>query len=329
MKRIIAVLCAATLLLCGLTACEDKNTGDASSEVFTNNAYEPIKRAEIKYEEIGEPSVKPENTYKSGDVKEIGVKIEGADENDNLSLFVGKKVALSYKLFPEKPAITAVHWESSNEKIVKIDKDGQILGLAPGCATIACTTVLGYSDTIKVYVYEYEGNAELSGQLFTLLNDARVKALSATADADQAATEGAASEQAATDETATEEAATEETVSPYAFKNTDVALQQAVNQRVYEEACEGKMDSTRPNFYGMGDDRQHTTILTDYDIHSRGSTCLNGIWGEYTAEQVAEILLSSEDSKSMITNEKYEYMSVGCYKNGEVTYWLVMMFIPF
>ena len=66
MKRIIAVLCAATLLLCGLTACEDKNTGDASSEVFTNNAYEPIKRAEIKYEEIGEPSVKPENTYKSG-----------------------------------------------------------------------------------------------------------------------------------------------------------------------------------------------------------------------------------------------------------------------
>lgn len=319
MKRIIAVLCAATLLLCGFAACEDKNAGDTTSEVFTNDAYEPLKRAEIKYEEIGEPSVKPENTYKSGDVKEIGVKIEGADENGNLSLFVGKKAALSYKLFPEKPAITAVFWESSNEKIVKIDKDGQILGMAPGCATIACNTVLGYSDTIKVYVYEYEGNAELSGQLFTLLNDARVKALSANTDADQATSAEAASD----------EAATEETVSPYAFKNDDIALQQAVNQRVYEEACEGKMDSTRPNFYGMGDDRQHTTILTDYDIHSRGSTCLNGIWGEYTAEQVAEILLSSEDSKSMITNEKYEYMSVGCYKNGEVTYWLVMMFIPF
>ena len=319
MKRIIAVLCAATLLLCGFAACEDKNTGDTTSEVFTNDAYEPLKRAEIKYEEIGEPSVKPENTYKSGDVKEIGVKIEGADENGNLSLFVGKKVALSYKLFPEKPAITAVFWESSNEKIVKIDKDGQILGMAPGCATIACNTVLGYSDTIKVYVYEYEGNAELSGQLFTLLNDARVKALSANTDADQATSAEAASD----------EAATEETVSPYAFKNDDIALQQAVNQRVYEEACEGKMDSTRPNFYGMGDDRQHTTILSDYDIQSSGSTCLNGIWGEYTAEQVAEILLSSEDSKSMITNEKYEYMSVGCYKNGEVTYWLVMMFIPF
>ncbi len=326
MKRIIAVLCAATLLLCGLTACKDNDSGDTTSEVFSNDAYEPIKRAEIKYEEIGEASVKPENTYKSGDVKEIGVQIEGADENGNLSLVVGKKAALTYKLFPAKPAITAVYWESSNEKIVKVDKDGQVLGMAPGCATIACNTVLGYSDTIKVYVYEYEGNAELSGQLFKLLNDARVKALSATGETAEATSAEAAAEG---DASAEGDATAEEIVSPFSFKNDDMALQQAVNQRVFEEACEGKMDSTRPNFYGMGDDRQHTTILTDYDIHSRGSTCLNGIWGEYTAEQVAEILLSSEDSKSMITNEKYEYMSVGCFKNGEVTYWLVMMFIPF
>ena len=109
----------------------------------------------------------------------------------------------------------------------------------------------------------------------------------------------------------------------------DIMLKYAVNQRVYEEACEGTMDSARPDFYGIGKDRQHTTVLTDYEIHSRGSTCLNGIWGEYTAEQVAEMLLSSEDSKKAIMNKNYEYIAVGCYKNGEVTYWLVTMIIPF
>ena len=202
--------------------------------------------------------------------------------------------------------------------------------MAPGCATIACTTVLGFSDTVKVLVYEYEGNDELANQLVALLNDARAKELSkaATTDAasEDAATEGAASEEAAS---AAEGEEATDSLDQYKLKTTDTMLQYAINQRVYEEACEGKMDSTRPDFYGIGKDRQHTTVLTDYEIHSRGSTCLNGIWGEYTAEQVAEILLSSEDSKKAIMNKNYEYIAVGCYKNGEVTYWLVSMIIPF
>lgn len=323
MKKILAVLCAATMVLCAFAACGDKEQTSSGSDVFTGDTYAPINRGDIVYEEIGAASTKPENTYKSGDIKEIGVTIGGADENGNVFLKVGKKLALSHTLLPEKPAITAVYWESSNEKIVKVDKDGQILGMAPGCATIACTTVLGFSDTIKVYVYEYEGNEELSNQLLTLLNDARAAELSAAAGTDSA--ESAAADSAESAESG--EAA--DSLAQYKCKTDDIGLQYAVNQRVFEEACEGSMDSTRPNFYGLGDDRQHTTILTDYDIHTRGSTCLNGIWGEYTAEQVAKMLLTSEDTKKMIMDKNYEYMAVGCFKNGEVTYWLVMMIIPF
>lgn len=326
MKRVFAVLCAMAMLLCAFTACGDKDSGTTESEVFSGDTYSPMNRKDIVYDKIGEASVKPQNTYKAGDAKEIGVNIVGADENGTISLFVGKKLALSYKLLPEKPAITAVFWESSNEKIVKVDKDGQILAMAPGCATIACTTVLGFSDSVKVYVYEYAGNEKLSNELLTLLNDARVKQLSADAENNSSTESG--SKPATSDATSDAPSGEETSLDKYKFK-TDDALQFAVNQRVYEEACEGKMDSTRPNFYGIGDDRQHTTILTDYDIHTRGSTCLNGIWGEYTAEQVAEILLSSDETKSMIMNKTYEYISIGCFKNGEVTYWLVMMIIPF
>ena len=324
MKKIIALLCILAMVACAFVSCGGDDTG---TESFKGTEYEPIKREEIVYEKIGEPSVKPENTYKSGDIKEIGVSIEGA-EDGTLVLKVGKKASLKSKLFPENPAITAVYWESSNEKIVKVDKDGNVLALAPGCATIACTTVLGFSDTVKVLVYEYEGNDELANELITLLNDARAKELSKTTDAE--APSEAASEDATADVSA--DAATDETadsLDQYKLKTDDVMLKYAVNQRVYEEACEGTMDSTRPDFYGIGKDRQHTTVLTDYEIHSRGSTCLNGIWGEYTAEQVAEILLSSEDSKKAIMNKNYEYIGVGCYKNGEVTYWLVTMIIPF
>ena len=330
MKKIIALLCILAIVACAFVSCGGDKEG---SESFQGTEYEPIKREEIVYEKIGEPSVKPENTYKAGDIKEIGITIEGADEDGTLVLKVGKKAALTSKLFPENPAITTVYWESSNEKIVKVDKDGNVLAMAPGCATIACTTVLGFSDTVKVLVYEYEGNDELANELITLLNDARAKELSKTTDADapseeatDAATEGAASEEAAS--AAEGEDATDE-LAQYKLKTDDIMLKYAVNQRVYEEACEGTMDSTRPDFYGIGKDRQHTTVLTDYEIHSRGSTCLNGIWGEYTAEQVAEMLLSSEDSKKAIMNKNYEYIAVGCYKNGEVTYCLVTMIIPF
>lgn len=326
MKKIIALLCILAIVACAFASCGGGETEGTSS--FQGNEYTPIERAEIVYEKIGEPSVKPENTYKAGDIKEIGITIEGAKDGV-LVLKVGKKASLTGKLLPENPAITTVYWESSNEKIVKVDKDGNVLAMAPGCATIACTTVLGFSDTVKVLVYEYEGNDELANQLVALLNDARAKELSkaATTDAasEDAATEGAASEEAAS---AAEGEATD-SLDQYKLKTTDTMLQYAINQRVYEEACEGKMDSTRPDFYGIGKDRQHTTVLTDYEIHSRGSTCLNGIWGEYTAEQVAEILLSSEDSKKAIMNKNYEYIAVGCYKNGEVTYWLVSMIIPF
>lgn len=328
MKKIIALLCILAIVACVFVSCGGGDTEGTAS--FKGNEYEPIKREEIVYEKIGEPSVKPENTYKAGDIKEIGITIEGAGEEGTLVLKVGKKASLTGKLFPENPAITAVYWESSNEKIVKVDKDGNVLALAPGCATIACTTVLGFSDTVKVLVYEYEGNDELANELITLLNDARVKELSKAADTDatseDTATESAASEEAAS---AAEGEEATDALDQYKLKTDDIMLKYAVNQRVYEEACEGTMDSTRPDFYGIGKDRQHTTVLTDYEIHSRGSTCLNGIWGEYTAEQVAEILLSSEDSKKAIMNKNYEYIGVGCYKNGEVTYWLVSMIIPF
>ena len=333
MKKIIALLCILAIVACVFVSCGGGDTEGTAS--FKGNEYEPIKREEIVYEKIGEPSVKPENTYKAGDIKEIGITIEGAGEEGTLVLKVGKKASLTGKLFPENPAITAVYWESSNEKIVKVDKDGNVLALAPGCATIACTTVLGFSDTVKVLVYEYEGNDELANELITLLNDARVKELSKAADTDatsvDVATESAASEEAASEEAASAAEGEEATdaLDQYKLKTDDIMLKYAVNQRVYEEACEGTMDSTRPDFYGIGKDRQHTTVLTDYEIHSRGSTCLNGIWGEYTAEQVAEILLSSEDSKKAIMNKNYEYIAVGCYKNGEVTYWLVSMIIPF
>lgn len=323
MKKLIALLCATAMLLCLVTACGKEGDSDTTSGTFSNDTYTPIKRAEIKYEKIGEASTKPKNTYKSGDVKEIGVSISGVDENKTIALQVGKKTALGYTLIPAKPAVTAVYWESSNEAIVKVDKDGQILGMMPGSATVTCETVLGFTDTVTVYVYEYAGNEELSNQLLTLLNDARVKELSAN---------GAASDKTASDKTTSASSANDsseqaDSNAAYKLKTNNVALQYAVNQRVYEEACEGSMNTTRPNFYGAGDDRQHTTILADYNIWTRASTCLNGVWGEYTAEQVAEILLSDENSKSMIMSDTYEYMSVGCYKNGEVTYWLVMMIL--
>lgn len=328
MKKLIALLCATAMLLCLVTACGKEGGSDTSSGTFSNNTYTPIKRAEIKYEKIGEASTKPKNTYKSGDVKEISVSVSGADENKTISLQVGKKAALSYTLIPAKPAITAVYWESSNEAIVKVDKDGQILGMMPGSATVTCETVLGFTDTVTVYVYEYAGNDELSNKLLTLLNDARVKELSANGAASDKTASDKADKKAA-DKTASGYSSAEQADpnAAYKLKTGNVALQYAVNQRVYEEACEGSMNTTRPNFYGAGDDRQHTTILADYNIWTRASTCLNGVWGEYTAEQVAEILLSDESSKSMIMSNTYEYMSVGCYKNGEVTYWLVMMIL--
>ena len=93
---------------------------------------------------------------------EIGKRIYDrgmvANNDGNISVKIGPDEFLCTPTGVSKGFMTP-------EYICKVDKDGNVLALAPGCATIACTTVLGFSDTVKVLVYEYEGNDELANEL--------------------------------------------------------------------------------------------------------------------------------------------------------------------
>ncbi len=71
-----------------------------------------------------------------------------------LEVLVGKSVQLNATVLPEKAAIKAVTWKSSNTAVATVDSNGKVTAVAPGTATITATAKDGSgksaSCTVKV-----------------------------------------------------------------------------------------------------------------------------------------------------------------------------------
>lgn len=62
-------------------------------------------------------------------------------EKDSATLNVGEKVSLGMAMQPSQADKRSVLWGTSNSAIVKIDRTGFITAVAPGSATVSCTSI--------------------------------------------------------------------------------------------------------------------------------------------------------------------------------------------
>ena len=77
-------------------------------------------------------------------------------DKDKLELVEGKNAQITANVLPENATNKNVTWESSNESIVVVDKNGKVTATNPGVATITVTTEDGSkTDTCEVTVKEY------------------------------------------------------------------------------------------------------------------------------------------------------------------------------
>lgn len=64
-------------------------------------------------------------------------------EKKTLTLYVAKTEKLKYSIVPSDSTIKKVTWKSSNTKVATVDSKGKVKAVAPGTATITCTTQSG------------------------------------------------------------------------------------------------------------------------------------------------------------------------------------------
>lgn len=85
-------------------------------------------------------------------------------------VYVGKTYTLTATVMPENATNREVTWKSSNKSVAKVGKtSGKVTGIAPGKATITCTTADGgFTATCTVTVYQAVEGVELNKNKVTL-----------------------------------------------------------------------------------------------------------------------------------------------------------------
>lgn len=290
MKKIIALLLAAIMCFGVLTACgKDETNTDSSGAPVIENTGKKIN-TDVSMASIGEESVKKEVTVPEGKAHVIGLTLK----ENTIAVVLGQTAKIEYTVKPESAHDGSAYYVSSNPEIAKVDKDGNVLGVACGSTTVdVITNDQGFKRTVKVIVYQNVGDEAKSKEMAEIINKARVA---------NGQTE---------------------------LKADDVALNAAANQRALEEA----IDMVNNGEDAMNDKRtgKETTVFADFDIWVRASASLY-VWGDYSADtqKAYDALVANEGNATAIgakgeATVNYDNLAVGYFVFNDVTYWCVVL----
>ncbi len=298
MKRLLTLLLSVLLALC-LTGCGEVITVPKIHEVFDDTpAGQSGEKINLKYKvsKIGKPSEKKEVNIPKGKPRIINITLK----EKVIIIPVGKTGQIEYTVLPKNAYDKSAYYQSSDEEIVKVDKDGKVLGLKPGAVdVIVRTNDSGFRRYCRVIVTRGKGDAEKSAKVAELINEARIKnGYSATTSTDK-------SLQAAADHRAFEEA-----VDMVNYGDTMMD-----NERMTEE--KGKRIPIEKD------------IFSDFGIWSKSSKAFY-IWGQYDAEQVYKAFIEDDEYAEALGvrgsgAESYQNFAVGYYEFDGITYWSILM----
>ncbi len=300
MKRILAILLCAFLVVGLLAACggndatsSSKTTGSksntASVEVVEND--DGTISLDVTYETIGEASQKVTPNVGSGKhVQSITAK------DAVVYLEIGKVAKLEPVILPADAADPSVYYESGNENVVKVDKDGQILGVEAGSTDIIMhTNDRNFKATVTVIVYRVGTDEEKTNALIEKINAARKEA----------------------------------GVAELETKNILVA---AATERAFEEAAEGdkKMDDERPTKNADGSAKTNAKLLgpsnCDYATWVNAKACLYSWKSDADVDAMYQSFMENEDNKKLLLSDgTYQYIGTGVYEHGGISYWCILL----
>lgn len=297
MKKVIALL-AALMAVLTLCSCEEVTFPDID-KVFTDKeagtSGNKIK-LEYKVKSIGEPSKHVETDIPSGKPRVISLTLD----SKLLVVEAGKTVQIGYSVKPKTAYDKSVYYESSDETVVKVDKDGVAVGLKPGAVTVTVrTNDGGFKRTMTVIVTFNAGDSKETDRLVELINENRVK--------------NGYNETAATND----------------------KLRAAANQRAFEEAVDmvnygdKKMDDVRMTEEDGKRVEMENDIFTDFNIWSKSSKAVY-VWGEYTAEEAYLAFVEDDECAAALGvrssgEESYDYIAAGRFEFDGITYWSILM----
>ncbi len=291
MKKLIAILLA-TVMVVGLFAACNDNTGTSSGGKQPNNKKEDNGiTLDVDYAKIGDPSKKAD-----AKVPEGGKHIQTLSvEEKTMTLEIGTVGQIKTKIVPEDAADKSLYYESSNEAVAKVDKNGKVLGVESGIATITViSNDRNFKAKVEVTVYRVKTDEEKVNEMITLINNARKEA----------------------------------NLGEMPVK---AELNAAATARAFEEAVEKdkKMDDTRPIKDSKGENKAHATVFEDFDIYTRGTTRIY-VWDSYKNVQSAyDAIVKNEDNKNVLLadDSKYSYIGAGCFTDGKTTYWCILLYL--
>ncbi len=295
MKKLLAILLATIMVLGLFAGCNNDATGTTSGsgnkKPSGGNKTEDGITLEVDYAEIGEASKKA-----TAKVPEGGKHVQILTaETKEMAIEIGTVGQIKTSIVPTDAADKSLYYESSNEAVAKVDKDGKVLGMEAGKATISViTNDRNFKVKVEVTVYRVETDTEKVDAMIKLINDARaaenLKALEVNPDLNAAAT-----------------------------------------ARAFEEAAEKdkKMDDTRPIKDAKGDFKAHNTVFDDFDIFCRGKASVY-VWDSYKDVQEAyDAIVKDENNKEALLAEdtKYSHVGAGCFTDGKTTYWCILIYL--
>lgn len=293
MKKLLAILLTLCMLIGAFAGCSDDadETGSQSGGKKPSNKTDSGISLDVEYATLGEASKKVD-----AKVPEGGKHVQSISaEESTLYIEIGTLGQIKTTIVPADASDQSIYYESDNEEIVKVDANGQILGVEAGCATVTATTNdRNFKAKVRVYVYRVENDAEKVTEMLGLINAARV---------DAGLSEMPVSEQ----------------------------LNAAATARAFEEAAEqdGKMDDVRPIKNADGENKSNSTVFSDFDIYARGSTRIY-VWDSFDNVQAAyDAIVKNEDNKNVLLSDdsQYSYIGAGCYQYEKVTYWCILMYL--
>ncbi len=292
MKKIIALLLA-VIMVCGVMV------GCGGEEAPAQSGGTPIKTSgkkidlTVKSESIGEESKPVKTEIPEGKAHVISITVD----QTVLSLALGTKKQITYSVKPETAYDKSVYYTSENTNIAKVDKDGNVLGVACGTTDIVVrTNDQGFKRVVTVVVHQNAGDEKKATDMLALINKGR------------------------------------EANGQDPLKAENVSLNAAANQRALEEA----VDMVNNKAKSMDDKRtdKTTSIYADYDIFTRQSAALY-VWGDYSkdTQKAYDALIKNESNakalgiKGTAEGEKvnYDNIAIGYFAFNNVTYWCVLM----
>lgn len=297
MKRIIAIIAALAMTI-SLVACEEVTFPDIDTLFADTPAGESGEKISLKFklDEIGEPSVPEPSDIPDGEPRVISITL---DEKVIITE-LGRTARITYTVKPPTAYDKSVYYESSDDSIVKVDKDGYVLGLKPGAATVTVhTNDMDFRRTCTVIVHHNNGDSDKSARLVELINSARIEnGCEPTSDA-------------------------------------NISLRAAANQRAYEEAVDmvnygdTRMDDKRMQETDGKREEMELSIFDSYGIWSRASKAVY-VWGEYTAEQAYRAFIEDDECAEALgvrggEGEPFDYIAAGYYEFDGITYWSILM----